>query len=89
MLGKRTRDDDYYEEESNLSFIVDDDDVEGDYDPLDSGKLSKMLNKMFRRNPNHARYEYEDSCDDMEAGYDEIEEEERRAARIAAREDAE
>ena len=45
-----------------------------------------MINKMFRRNkPVHKNYdEYTDSCDDMEAGYDEIEAEERRTARIAA-----
>lgn len=88
FLGKRTRDDDYYEEESNLSFVVDDDQDGQEYDPLETGDFREMLNKMFRRN----RYTYADddySSSDMEARYDEIEAEERRAAKIAAREDAE
>lgn len=44
---------------------------------------------MFRRN--HVYHDYDDDSDseNMEAGYDEIEAEERRAARIANREDAE
>jgi len=45
---------------------------------------------MFRRNYNENQDDNDDyDSSDMEAGYDEIEREERRAARIAAKEDAE
>ena len=76
-------------EESDLSFIVKDE----EYDPMDaSGPRSKytdMIQKLFRRNPRQNFYEEESDISDMEADYDQIEEEETRAARIAQREDAE
>lgn len=72
-------------------FIVKDDDVE-EYDPLDprgsKSNFSNLIQNMFRRNPNQY-YDEESDLSDMEANYDQIEEEERRTARIAKQEDAE
>lgn len=68
-------------------FIVDDDDIENEVSDPDQLKQLKRLqqrNKFVYYNDDESESDY-----DMEAGYDEIDEEERRAARIARKEDAE
>lgn len=71
------------DEDDNLSFIVDDDEVD-DIDPHSRQEMQKLLGKK--------RYYYNDNYSeesDMEAGYDEIDREERIAAKIANKEDEE
>eukprot|EP00347_Sterkiella_histriomuscorum_P003347 403364640 len=75
----------YDDDEDNLSFIVDDDDMdENELDPRTKEEVKKLLGK--RR---YYYNDYDSESDDMEVGYDQIEREERIAARIAKREDDE
>ena len=71
------------DEEEDLSFVVDDD--EGSNEELN--REMEEIQKRFRRNP-HANYDLSDSSD-MEANYSDIEYEERRTAKIGAKEDRE
>lgn len=58
-------------------------------DPVDHSQVSAMIREMFQRpgRPAPARYADSDDGSDMEAGLSDVEEEERRAAAIARRED--
>ncbi|CDW75547.1 rab2 gtpase [Stylonychia lemnae] len=78
--------DDYGEEsEGNLSFIVDDDE---ELDPHTQKELDQLIGKRRKR---YVYREYDSESDDMamEAGYDDIEFEEKISSRIARLEDEE
>lgn len=79
VLGKRTRRSIVEDDEENDSFIASDDE--------NNSEVDEYLNRVRSR-----KYHFNDSYssdDNMEAGYDQILEEERRAEKIARQEDKE
>jgi hypothetical protein len=88
MLKKRSRRA-IEEDESDLSdFIVPDEEVEKEFD---NDNYRGVLKRLKQKNYRYKGYDEdeESNLSDMEVGFDVIDEEERRTARIAKKEDAE
>ena len=88
FVGKRNprfkrRYSDEYEEDDSLDGFIE----HGEEDPLEDPEYRNII-KGFSRNRRRDYYDdYDDNSSDMEAGFEEIEYEERRSRRIGKKED--